>query len=66
MASRYRIDPAKLTVVLTSCGRFDLLEETVASFLDHFDTDRIVIADDAAMPAQPPGSVQNSRKSRCA
>jgi hypothetical protein len=47
MASRYRIDPGKLTVVLTSCGRFDLLEETVASFLEHFDTDRIVIADDA-------------------
>jgi glycosyl transferase family 2 len=47
MASRYRIDPSKLTVVLTSCGRFDLLEETVASFLEHFDADRIVIADDA-------------------
>ena len=47
MAARYRIDPGKLTVVLTSCGRFDLLEETVASFLLHFDTDRILIADDA-------------------
>jgi len=47
MASRYRIDPGRLTVVLTSCGRFDLLEETVASFLAHFDADRIVIADDA-------------------
>lgn len=47
MSARYKIDSAKLTVVLTSCGRFDLLEETVASFLEHFDTDRIVIADDA-------------------
>ena len=42
MSARYKIDSAKLTVVLTSCGRFDLLEETVASFLKHFDTDRIV------------------------
>jgi hypothetical protein len=47
MSSRYKIDPGKLTVVLTSCGRFDLLEETIASFLDHFDTDRIFIAEDA-------------------
>lgn len=47
MSARYKIDGAKLTIVLTSCGRFDLLEETVASFLKHFDTDRIVIADDA-------------------
>jgi hypothetical protein len=47
MTPRYRIDPGKLTVVLTSCGRFDLLGETIASFLDHFDVDRIVVADDA-------------------
>jgi glycosyl transferase family 2 len=47
MTPRYRIDPGKLTVVLTSCGRFDLLAETIASFLDHFDVDRIVVADDA-------------------
>jgi hypothetical protein len=47
MPARYRIDPAQLTVVLTSCGRFDLLKETVASFLKHFDTDRIVIAEDS-------------------
>jgi hypothetical protein len=47
MASRYRIDPGRLTVVLTSCGRFDLLEETVSSFLQYFETERIVIADDA-------------------
>jgi hypothetical protein len=50
MSARFKIDSAKLTVVLTSCGRFDLLEETVASFLKHFDTDRIVIADDAGDP----------------
>lgn len=47
MAARYRIDPGKLTVVLTSCGRFDLLEETVASFLEHFEPERILVADDA-------------------
>jgi hypothetical protein len=47
MTPRYRIDPGKLTVVLTSCGRFDLLAETIASFLDYFDVDRIVVADDA-------------------
>jgi hypothetical protein len=47
MTPRYRIDPGKLTVVLTSCGRFDLLAETITSFLDHFDVDRIVVADDA-------------------
>jgi len=47
MAPRYKIDPRKLSVVLTSCGRFDLLEETVASFLRHFDTDRVLIAEDA-------------------
>jgi len=47
MSRKYRIDPGKLTVVLTSCGRFDLLADTVASFLRHFDTDRIIVADDA-------------------
>jgi hypothetical protein len=47
MAPRYKIDPTKLSVVLTSCGRFDLLEETVASFLRHFDTDSVLIAEDA-------------------
>lgn len=52
MAARYRIDPGKLTVVLTSCGRFDLLSETVASFIDHFDCDRIVVADDAGDAAR--------------
>lgn len=47
MAPRYKIDPTKLSVVLTSCGRFDLLEQTVASFLRHFDTDSVLIAEDA-------------------
>jgi hypothetical protein len=47
MSRKYRIDPGKLTVVLTSCGRFDLLAETMRSFLRHFDTERIVVADDA-------------------
>ncbi len=42
------VDPAKLTTVLTSCGRFDLLAETTSSFLDHFQTDSIIIAEDSA------------------
>jgi hypothetical protein len=50
MQSRYTIDPARVTTVLTSCGRFDLLEETVASFLEHFNTDRLVIAEDSERP----------------
>ena len=40
------IDPSKLTTVLTSCGRFDLLEETVATFVHHFDAGRIIVAED--------------------
>src|ERR671937_720551 len=47
MSRKNKIDPGKLTVVLTSCGRFDLLAETVDSFLRYFDTERIVVADDA-------------------
>jgi len=46
-AMKYAIDPAKVAVVLTSCGRFDLLEATVGSFLRHFDARRIVIAEDS-------------------
>lgn len=44
---KYTIDPKKFTTVLTSCGRFDLLGETVASFQRFFDVDRIVIAEDS-------------------
>jgi hypothetical protein len=47
MATRTRIDPARLSTVLTSCGRFDLLEQTVGSFLEHFATDKILIAEDS-------------------
>ncbi len=47
MAPRYRIDPARLSTVLTSCGRFDLLKATVGSFLQHFATDKILIAEDS-------------------
>jgi len=47
MASKFRIDPANITTVLTSCGRFDLLGETVASFLDFFDATRIIVAEDS-------------------
>jgi len=38
--------------VLTSCGRFDLLKETVASFLEHFEADKIVIAEDSERPQE--------------
>lgn len=47
MKARNRVDPQKLAVALTSCGRFDLLEETVSSFLQHFDTDAIHVAEDS-------------------
>jgi hypothetical protein len=47
VVSRQQIDPSKLTTVLTSCGRFDLLGQTVATFLDHFDTDTIIVAEDS-------------------
>lgn len=47
MSSKYKIDSRKFTTVLTSCGRFDLLGETVASFQRHFDVDRVVIAEDS-------------------
>jgi len=47
MTSKYRVDPAKFSTVLTSCGRFDLLGETVDSLLRHFDVDRILIAEDS-------------------
>ena len=33
--------------MLTSCGRFDLLEQTVTSFLRHFDVDKIIVAEDS-------------------
>jgi hypothetical protein len=47
MTSKFAIDPAKLTTVLTSCGRFDLLKQTVASFLEHFAPDKIIIGEDS-------------------
>lgn len=47
MTSKFRVDPQKFTTVLTSCGRFDLLGETVSSLQRHFDVDRIVIAEDS-------------------
>jgi hypothetical protein len=52
MAARYKIDPAQFSVVLTSCGRFDLLKETVESFATHFDATKIIVAEDAGRPAE--------------
>lgn len=47
-ALRRRVDPQLFTVVATSCGRFDLLEKTIASFDRWFDADRIIVAEDSA------------------
>jgi hypothetical protein len=52
MASKHTIEPTRLSVALTSCGRFDLLETTLASFLDHFVAPRILIGEDAERPAE--------------
>ncbi len=46
-AARQRIDPALFTVVVTSCGRFDLLARMIDSFARHFDADRIIVAEDS-------------------
>ena len=53
MTSKFTIDPGKYTTVLTSCGRFDLLGETVASFLQHFATDKVIVAEDAERLRRP-------------
>jgi hypothetical protein len=47
MAEKFVVDAASITPVLTSCGRFDLLEQTVQSFLAYFDAEKIVISDDS-------------------
>ena len=52
MASKHTIEPTRLSVALTSCGRFDLLETTLASFVGHFEAPRILIAEDAGRPAE--------------
>lgn len=44
---RYRIDPQLFTVVVTSCGRFDLLDQTIASFTRCFDAEKIIVAEDS-------------------
>jgi len=44
---KYKVDPAKFSTVLTSCGRFDLLGETVASLQRHFEVERVLIAEDS-------------------
>ena len=52
MSAKYTIDSATFTTVLTSCGRFDLLKETVASFLEHFDVPKIIVAEDSERPGE--------------
>lgn len=44
---KYKVDPTKFSTFLTSCGRFDLLGETVSSFERYFDAERIIIAEDS-------------------
>ena len=52
MGSKHTIEPDRLTVALTSCGRFDLLETTLASFLAHFEAPRIFVSEDSERPEQ--------------
>lgn len=40
--------PPEVTVVLTSCGRWDLLQPTLASFLDHHVPQRLIVMEDSA------------------
>jgi hypothetical protein len=47
MTSKFRVDPNKFTTVLTSCGRFDLLAETISSFQRYFDVDRVIVSEDS-------------------
>ena len=47
MGQRFRIDPSKYSIVLTSCGRFDLLEDTIRSFAAQFDFDVLTVAEDS-------------------
>ncbi|KAB2941528.1 MAG: hypothetical protein K8F92_16975 [Hyphomicrobium sp.] len=44
---KYKVDPNKFATVLTSCGRFDLLGETVSSLQRYFDVERVLIAEDS-------------------
>jgi hypothetical protein len=43
----FKVDPKKFSTFLTSCGRFDLLGDTVSSFRRYFDVDRILISEDS-------------------
>jgi hypothetical protein len=47
MTSKFKVDPNKFTTVLTSCGRFDLLAETISSFQRYFDVDRVIVSEDS-------------------
>jgi len=47
MTSKFKVDPAKFSTVLTSCGRFDLLGETITSLQRHFDVGKIIVAEDS-------------------
>lgn len=47
MPARFPIDPARFTVILTSCGRFDLLEETIRSFVTYFSVHQLIVAEDS-------------------
>ena len=47
MSSHYRIDASRITPVLTSCGRFDLLQQTISSFAGQFDAPRILVSEDS-------------------
>lgn len=44
---KINIDPNAITIVLTSCGRFDLLGKTIDTFSNHFNYKEIVIVEDS-------------------
>jgi GT2 family glycosyltransferase len=52
MSGKYKIDPTKFTAIMTSCGRFDLLEDTLHSFLTYFEIQKIIVAEDSGLTDQ--------------
>ena len=50
MQTRSTISAEKITVVLTSCGRWDLLTRSIDSFLTHHEPARFILIDDSGNP----------------
>jgi hypothetical protein len=43
-----RFDPALITCVLTSCGRWDFLARSIDTFLEHHEPARFILIEDSA------------------